>query len=124
MSEDRQIRYTVWQEENSSQKPCKQCLRKTKKATFGTLFRRRVTGRDGECHTEYKIVCSACGQNSGVYRSHRLAIATWEAAQEPEDGYSLPHRNRRKEEATVDGSEGERTYQDAWTRIATDRQKA
>lgn len=95
MPEGRQITYTSWEDMTGSLDKCYKCS-KHGNNSYGVMVRRRVTGRDGDEHTEYKIVCRTCGRSTKIHRGITLTRMEWTALQEPGDG--LKHRNRKPEE--------------------------
>ena len=97
MPEQKEILYTRWEKTQEIQKQCYECFKK-KDVAFGEMLRRRVTGRDGETHAEYKVECPRCEEKSKAYRSPRLAIADWEAKWETDD---KPKRRNRRENDTL-----------------------
>ena len=61
----------------------------------GVLKKRRVYGRDGDTHTEYKVQCNLCNAQTDAHRSKLIALKEWAGKQEPEDG--LPRRSKARE---------------------------
>lgn len=91
MSEERRIQYTQWEDQPGSYEACQTC-RKNGDISYGIMLRRRVTGRDGDMHTEYKIMCRNCGCSTDAHRFKSITEMEWESKQTPEDGF----RHRRK----------------------------
>ena len=93
MPEQRSILYTPWTQEPGAFDICINC-KMPDKAHSGVMLRRRVTGRDGESHVEYKIECPNCGYETDIHRQKLITAKEWTAKQIPKD--NLPYRNRKR----------------------------
>ena len=106
MPEQKETRYTPWTIEPGTFEVCINC-KTVDNQIGGVLLRRRVIGRDGETHTEYKVQCPNCQQSTDVHRHKLISIKEWAGKQQPKD--TLPHRNKKK------------GAQEAWIAAATSR---
>lgn len=92
MPETKVALVTPWTEEPGTYEVCIKC-RKNKVTSNGVMLRRRLTDREGNVHSEYKIECRMCKRSTGAHRSKLITEKEWEGKQEPEDG--LKYRTRK-----------------------------
>lgn len=85
MNETRSIRYMPWEDQPDICERCRNCM-KCRTTGVGVLKKRRVYGRDGDTHTEYKVQCNLCNAQTDTHRSKLIALKEWTGKQEPEDG--------------------------------------
>ena len=91
MPEQKSTHYSQWENTNECFVACNKC-KKNGDAHYGTLLKRRIFERDGEMHTEYKIMCHVCKNQTNAHRSKMITIKEWEGKNQPGDG--LRHRSR------------------------------
>lgn len=77
VEEERTIKYTPWDICDNTYQNCFPC-----RSDSAVMKSRRVTGRDGDSHKEYIIVCTYCGQSSGIHLSKNLTLFDWKGLQE------------------------------------------
>lgn len=81
MTEQKQTYHGPWMEEPGYYDKCQRCAKKGD-ASYGTLLRRRVVGRDRDTYNEYKVQCKACGAETVVHTAKLVTVKEWEGRNE------------------------------------------